>query len=168
MVIKPIRAGDTYKVAFIAPYDSSSYEPKLILNNAVNRYEKVGSGDFLVEITAAETALFVPSEYAYSLVVFNSTERHTVHSGFVQVLPDIAAQNAQLKSNNKLILEAIEATIKGVATLGQQQTSINGKSISRYSPDELLKLHVYFRKLIKQEENALKYGSGNRKIMVRF
>lgn len=168
MVIKDIRAGDTYKISFTADYDSSVFTPKLILNNQHKKYEKTGSGSFEITISAAETAEFLPGEYAYSLVMFSIDERYTIESGFLNIIGDLAAGETDSRTANKKILDAIEATIQGVASLGQQQTSINGRSIVRYSPDELLKLHSHFKRLVRQDESKAKYGTGNRKIMVRF
>lgn len=167
-MVKDIRAGDTYKLSFTAAYDSAVYTPKLLLNSATDRYEKTGSGSFDIELTAAETADFVPGEYAYSLVVFNNDERHTVKSGFLKVLPDLAREGADGRTNNQKTLAAIEATLQGVATLGQQQTNINGKSISRYSIEELIKLQDHFKRLVKQDANQERFGTGNKKIFVRF
>ena len=168
MVIKSIQSGDTYRASFTAPYDSSVYSPKLILNDGVNKYEKVGNGDFTISISAAETAAFVAGSYSYSLVLFSDTERVTIESGFVTVIANLESDGASTKNKFQIIVEAIDASVLGIATTAQRQTSINGRAIERFGPEELIVLRSKYAKLAVEEQRKLDGKPGNRKIYVRF
>lgn len=170
MVIdKSIQAGDTLKLEFTATdYDSATFTPYFVLSNATSNYSVTGSGDYEITLAASVTALWVAGEYTYTVYVSDGTDRYTIERGTVKVLPDITTGNVDARTTNKKILEAIEATIQGAATVGQQQTSINGRAIVRYSPDELLKMHSQFKRLVKEEEIKAKFGTTSKKIFVRF
>lgn len=169
MVIpKQIQAGDTLTIEFTADYDSATFIPNVVLTNASKTYTKAGSGEFEIVLTAAETALYTPGNYAYSVFVSDGTDRYTIESGFVDVKADLTAGITDARTSNRKILEAIEASIQGAATLGQLQTTINGRSIQRYTPEQLIKLHSHFKRLCKEEDSVSKFGTGNRKIFVRF
>lgn len=168
MVIKkPIRAGDTLKIEFTADHDSGTFTPYLALSNATNHYTATGSGDFEITVPFATTATWAAGSYTYSVYVSDGTEKHTIESGTVEVLPDLSAGAVDARTTNRQILDAIESTIQGHATTGQQSTSINGKSIARYTPDELLKLHKHFKRLVKEDEAKARFGSTTRKIYLR-
>jgi len=168
MVMKPIQAGDTFSIKFSGNYDPFIYTPKLLLNNGVNKYEKVGSGDFIINIPASETATYPPGEYAYSIVLFTSDERITVESGFTHVIADLVATGANTKNKFRIIVDAIDASVLGVATTAQKQTAINGRSIERFSPDELIVLRDKYLKLARIEERTVQGKSAIKKVYIRL
>jgi hypothetical protein len=168
MVVKSIQSGDTYTLEFSADYDSALYTPKLMLNDGVNKYEKVGTGDFEITITAAETALYAAGQYAYSLVLFNVEERITLESGFVTVIANLETTGANTKNKYQIIVDAIDASVLGLATSAQKQVTINGRAIERFTPDELIKLRDKYAKLAQTEQRNQNGKPANRKIYVRF
>ena len=166
--MKSIQAGDTFSISFCANYDASIYTPKLLLNNGVNKYEKVGSGDFIINIPAIETADYPPGEYAYSIVLFTSDERITVESGFTNVIADLVTDGASTKNKFKIIVDAIDASVLGVATTAQKQTAINGRSIERFSPEELIVLRDKYAKLAKIEDRNIQGKPSAKKVYIRL
>lgn len=169
MVInKPIQAGDSLTIEFTANFDSSVYTPKLILSGIADKYEKVGAGAFKIELSAAETALYVAGEYVYSIVLFSDDDRFTLETGRVHVLSDSDSAASDYRTQNEKTLANLEAAINGIATSGQLETSINGRSIKRMGAEELIKLHSYFTRKVKEEQNQAKFGKGNRLIKVVF
>ena len=168
MVIKSIQSGDTYSITFSADYDPALYAPKLLLNDGVNKYEKVGSGDFEITVSAAETAGFAAGEYAYSIVLFNQTERVTIKSGFLSVVANLETTGANAKNKYQIIVDAIDASVLGVASAAQKNVTINGRSIERFGPDELIQLRDKYAKLAIAEQSKIDGKPSNRKIYVRF
>lgn len=166
--MKPIQAGDTFTLSFSIDYDPSVYTPKLLINDGVNKYEKVGTGNFKIDITASETSEFAPGEYAYSIVLFSAEERITVESGFTKVIADLALNGANTKNKFQLIVDAIDASTLGIATAAQKNMTINGRSIERFGPDELIMLRNKYEKLAKQEERKQKGYAGNSKVYIRL
>lgn len=169
MVInKPIQSGDSLTIEFTAAYDSAVYTPKLILRGITNKYEKVGTGSFTIALTASETAAFDAGEYVYSIVLFSDDDRVTIETGRVNVLVDSSDAASDYRTQNEKTLANLEAAINGIATSGQLETSINGRSIKRMGAEELIKLHSYFTRKVKEEQNKAKFGKGNRLIKVVF
>lgn len=168
MVIKSIQAGDTYKLSFSADYDSALYTPKLLLNDGVNKYEKVGTGDYEITFTAAETAAFVAGEYAYSIVLFNQDERITLKSGFLTVIANLELAGSNAKNKYQIIVDAIDASVLGIASAAQKNVTINGRAIERFSPDELIQPRDKYAKLAVDEQSRIDGKPKNRKIYVRF
>lgn len=168
MVVTSIQSGDTYKVSFSADYDPAVYAPKLLLNDGVNKYEKVGSGDYEITITASETAAYPAGQYAYSLVLFSTDERITVESGFVTVIANLENDGASTKNKYQVIVDAIDASVLGLATAAQKQVTINGKAIERFTPEDLIQLRNKYEKLAKSEARRIDGQPANRKIYVRF
>ena len=73
--------------------------------------------------------------------------------GMLKIIPSLIVNPAQdLRSKYAIIVDAIEAQIAGVATLGQKHVQVNDKTIDKYSAAELLSLLNYFKgKLAEQE-----------------
>ena len=166
--MQPIQAGDTFNLCFSANYSASIYTPKLILNDGVNKYEKTGSGDFEIKIPAAETEQYSPGEYAYSIVLFSADDRHTIETGFTHVIADLASTGADSRNKYRKIVDAIDASVLGLATAAQKQVTINGRAIERFTPEELIVLRDKYAKLAQSEERAIKGLSPAKKVYVRF
>lgn len=168
VITKPIQAGDTVKLEFTADYDSATFIPHLVLSNRFKKYSITGEGSFEFNITSAQSADFEAGNYAYSIYVTDGVNRYTVESGFVEVKPDLTAGNIDGRSISQKSLDAILATIEGVATNAQQQMTINGRAITRYSIAELISLKREIEKDVRDEQRISKFGKGGKKIMVRF
>lgn len=162
VITKPIQAGDSRKITFTANYDSAIFTPKLVLSGIANKYEKIGTGAFEINLTATETANYVAGEYVYSIILFNNNERYTIETGRINVLADSSAAVGDYRTQNEKILAALEASILGIATSAQLETSINGRSIKRMDPEQLIKLHSHFKSKVREEQNLAKFGKGNR------
>lgn len=168
VISKPIQAGDTVKFSFEAEYDSATFTPHLVLNNRFKKYQVAGTGGFEINISASVSAEFEPGDYAYTIYFTDGTERYTFESGFVQVKPDLSAKVVDARSMSQKTLDAIQDTLHGTATHAQQQMTINGRAISRYSIAELIQLKKEIEKDVRDEQRAERFGVGGKKIMVRF
>jgi hypothetical protein len=119
-------------------------------------------------IAAATTAAYPAGRYLYRVRAVNGSTIYTIEEGWVEVAPDPAAAGTRdTRTWARRVLEALEATIEGKASQDQLSMSINGRAISRLSPEELLTWRDSMRAEVRAEESALASGRG-RTIRARF
>lgn len=73
--------------------------------------------------------------------------------GSCQIIPSLLVNPEQdLRGKYKIIVDAIEAQIAGVATSAQRRVQVADKSIDKYTADDLMKLLNYFQGKLDEEE----------------
>jgi hypothetical protein len=114
------------------------------------------------------TAAYKAGLYRWTAVVDDGTERVTLASGLVNVLPDPAKTGAGFdpRSHARKTLEAIEAVIEGRATKDQEEYTIGNRSLKRTPTKELLEFRDKYRADVAREDIAAGRQSG--KLVVRF
>ena len=124
--------------------------------------------DYVVEVAAATTAAYTVGVYHWQAYITRTSdsERVTVDSGTFEVIADRDNATTDPRSHIKIVLDAIQAVIEGRATKDQESYSIQGRSLSRTSIEDLLMLRDRYQTLHTQEENEVK-GTNN-KIRVRL
>lgn len=132
-----------------------------------------GDNSFLFEITALISTTYEAGEYSFKLVAVLGDDCWEIRQGRMVVLPNyIASVNGiDYRSHNKITLENIQATIRRGSIKGEKSYSINGKSVERYTWDELLKAEAKYKQYVLEEEKTerIKNGRGNSsKILARF
>lgn len=128
--------------------------------------------DYLVTLSAAQTAALPAGTYNLFGHVSNGSERYQVFASTIELKPNLAAMTTgDGRSDIKKKLDAIEAVIMGSATVDQQSLQINGRAISRYSmADKLLlrdRLKADYQKELQAEQFG-RTGINPRRIGVRF
>jgi len=110
----------------------------------------------------------VAGTYAYAIKATRVADAavRTVQNGSLQVLPDPASQD--VRTHAEKVLEAIEALIEGRATKDVSSYSIAGRSLTRMSPDELVKWRSHYRNEVAKQRNAGKPNGGRRITLARF
>ena len=136
-------SADSFAVNFANQYDSQ------VAAGADN-----GDSRWLVTITAANSSKFVSdSPYQWSAVVTEAGGNvHTVERGRIEVYSDYTDLQANdARTYWEKILDAIEAITLNKASDDQSSLAVGGRSLSRYSWDELMRLrnHAEYQ-LIKQ------------------
>ncbi len=131
----------------------------------------VASGD-THQITIDTTDLEV-GQYRYAKTVTDGSERFTLESGYINVEPDLAADTTGVdrRAYAEKALDAIEAVLAGKATQDQTSYSLNGRALSRYSPDELNAWRASLRIEVADLKAAVRIKSGgksHRNVRVRF
>jgi hypothetical protein len=136
--------------------------------------------DYTITITAATSVSWVSGIYSWQAYVYKEagdplaiTEKYTLESGQVQILPDItlATSATDLRSHAKKVLDAIEALLEGKATADVMSYSIAGRSLSKMNPEELIKWRSFYKTEYQRELEAegIARGEDNpRRIGVRF
>jgi hypothetical protein len=109
--------------------------------------------DHQVDLAAATTATWGAASYRWTAFVTNGTQRVTLASGAIQVLPDPTQATAATdpRSENQIILDAITAVLAGELTNPLAKYRINGREAERYSRMELLKLQTIYKHRVAVE-----------------
>lgn len=129
--------------------------------------------DFLLTLTTTDTDTLDPGDYAWIAKVSKDGELHTVASGNLTVLLDLADAAAahEARPHCKIMLDAIEAVLQGKAGEDVQSYSIQGRSLTRMSAEELETWRDKYRKEWRTYLRRLDRKNGKcvgRKIKVRF
>jgi hypothetical protein len=170
------RVGDTFKFKkWLTDYDPATDTLGYTLVNSDHIYEITctdnGDGYFLANVLPTVTRTWQPGTYAYQAHVTTGSDRFTVGSGTIKLLPDLTRGAVDTRSHVKITLDALEATLQGRATQDQLSYSINGRSISKIPATELIEWHSHYSALYRQEVQAERINNGAGKsnlVRVRF
>lgn len=106
-------------------------------------------------VPATTTANWVAGNYGYSIRATNavSGEVYEVESGTLNIAGNIeTATNSDYRSHAQKVLDAIEATIEGRASLDQERYRINNRELYRTPMADLLKLRAQYRNEVRHEK----------------
>jgi hypothetical protein len=179
-----LRAGDTiewdetvedylasagYTLAFVL----SKYGQPLITIAAT-----ADGDDYAISITPATSRPWVAGGYSWMAYVYKEgggliTEKHTIESGQVEILPDItqAAATTDLRSIAKKNLDIIEARLSGNTSPDVMNYSIAGRGVGKRSWDELKDMRAYWKTEYERELEADAIARGEdspRRVGIRF
>lgn len=126
-----------------------------------------------VVISAIDSDKFEPGDYAWAAFAVKGAERFRARSGRMAVRVNLQTvdQIFDPRSHVERVLDALKAMIEKKATRDQSSYSIEGRSLSRMSPEELLTWKSHYETLLKQEENAERIKQGlqtNNIVRTRF
>ncbi len=135
--------------------------------------------DYTISIPASTTRSWVAGTYSYQAYVYDMSgttsivEKYTVYDGSVIILPDLtqSLSTTDNRSHVKKVLDALEAVIEGKATSDALSYSIGGRSISKMTPEELIKWRSFYLTEYQRELDgeAIRRGEDSpRRIGVRF
>ena len=135
-----------------------------------------GDGTHLVNVAIVTTGAYAVGDYQWHAYVTKSGERYTVGKGRVKIKTDFAGQASGFdgRSHAQVMLDAIEARLQGRATDNQLDiisTALEGRSITRETTAELIKLRSFYKiefKKEKQAENLNKGLDAGGRILTRF
>jgi len=119
------------------------------------------SGIFTVSVSSSISAGYLPGLYSWSAIASLGTERVTLATGKLTVLPNPAAAAAgDQRSHARKVLEAIEAVLERRATEDHLSYTIAGRSLSKIPHAELFDLRQKYRALVIAEERAERLAQG--------
>ena len=177
-----IRAGDTVKVKradFSIDYPPTTFTAKFSarkIDAGGTTFSVTASnsdGAFLFDFTASNTANFTVGIYSYIVIVTDSSSnRVTVDEGKIEILENLdSTSTTELRSHAKIVLDKIESLLSGKADADVANYSINNRSLTKLSVDELLKWRDYYKaeylREIKLQRIKSGQGSGSN-VLVRF
>ena len=171
-------AGDTVKwiksLADYLPADGWVLTYALVRDGSQETITATDNGDatHAVTIAAATTAAYAVGMYSWQAYATKATERYQVDAGALEVLVDFASQATghDGRSLVKQTLDALEAVILGRASSDQLSIAIQGRSISRIAPTELLKWRDIYRAEYAAEKQRARIANGDAggRLLTRF
>ena len=112
-----------------------------------------------ISVAASTTDDWAPGDYRWTAYVTGgSSERYTVGTGTLTVLPDPAS--AVPTSHAVRTLALIEAALEGRIPRGLEQTIIDGQTLIRIPLPELSRLRDKYRAEVRAEHNAARIAAG--------
>ena len=121
--------------------------------------------------TATATASYSVDDYRFIITVEAGSDRVTVDEGTIKILSDLPNANVEQRTHAQIVLDKIETLLQGKADSDVANYSINNRSLTKMSPDELLKWRDYYKAEVLREKRIERaksgQGSGNR-ILVGF
>jgi hypothetical protein len=179
---KAVIAGDTLQwkrtdLGSDYPNDeySLSYEA-LLEGNGTTKISISASArgeDYLVSVAAATTATYTAGTYQWRAFITRDSDsaRISIGYGTWTVTQDAATGTADPRTHAKTMLDKIESLLEGKADSDVANYSIQGRSLSKLSVDELLTWRNYYKaevqKEIREERKRNNQGTGAL-IKVRF
>ena len=154
-----VAVGDTveWKISD-GDYPASTYTLSYALRNASGKIDitATASGeDHLVSEDTSTTGAWTAGTYDYQAYMTSATERFLYDTGQIIVLPDFSSNDTyDNRSHVKKVLDALEAVILSKASKDQLSYSIEGRSIARLSPTEIMEWRSVYRAMYKQELRA--------------
>lgn len=115
-----------------------------------------------VEVASATTAGYTAGTYAWQLYVTRTSDsqRLSLARGTWTVITNLSASTADPRSHAKKVLDAIEATIEGRASIDQMSYSIQGRTLARTPLADLIKLRDDYRAEYAAELNNERRAQG--------
>ena len=135
---------------------------------AIDFSSSAENDDHSFDIAAATTAEWTAGAYKYTALASDGTDRHTVESGNIEILPDPATQETfDGRSHAEIVLANIETVLEGKATADNLKYEINGRSLEKYPWSELVQMRSHYRAEVAAEKTAAA-GKKSNKVLVRF
>ena len=122
-------------------YSASSYTLKYVFVMDGATQDVTASDSNGAHAVAFDSAAWTAGEYKYQAYMIDAGEnRITYKRGYITAYPDYDSQTTGYddRSHVKKTLDAIEALLEGKASHDQMSYSIEGRSLSRMSIEELL------------------------------
>jgi hypothetical protein len=172
-------AGDRWqwnRTDLTADYPASVWTLTYYFTNQTNSFQIVAAAvgdEFAIDQSPATTAAFAAGAFAWEAYAANgSTDRQRVDKGTLVVLPNLAAAGStDRRSHARKMLDAIEALLENRAAKIDASYSINGRSLSRLSPEELGAWRDKYKAEVAREKRAERIAAGlghSGKIRARF
>jgi hypothetical protein len=126
------------------------------------------SDSHLFAIAASTTAEWTAGKYKYTTLVSDGTDRYTVETGNIEILPDPSELTTHDgRTHAEIVLENIESVLEGKATADNLKYEINGRSLEKYPWGDLIKMRSHYRAEVATEKTAAA-GKKTNKVLVRF
>lgn len=162
MVPSKLIIGDAIKiVSTINGYDPTLYGMQIKFGGPVSGLSldvAYDNGYWNLNIPSSVTELWTPGIYNWVLMatIFNNTtqsvDRYTIQSGQSEfVLRADLNTETDVRTHARKVLDNIEAVIENRATSDQSAYTINGRSLTRMTIDELIKLRAYYKEIVNKE-----------------
>ena len=163
---------------------SDDYPNTLYTANYVARIAQGGSSeiqlpstvygeDYLFTVDSETSTDFVAGYYHWQLEIVRISDgnRIVIERGSFTAIADLDVNGADPRSHAEIMVDKIQTILEGKADSDVSSYSINGRSLTKFSPSELLEWRDYYKKKFAKEKRAEMVALGkktNSTILMRF
>ena len=131
------------------------------------------NGTYVFEVDSVTSAGYTAGFYHWQLEVTEtaSSNRVVIERGTFTAVEDLDVNGADPRSHAKIMITKIESILQGKGDADVSSYSIQGRSLTKLSYQELIQARDYFRKEYakeRQKERALAGENTGATILVRF
>jgi len=131
------------------------------------------NGTYVFEVDSVTSAAFVAGFYHWQLEVTEtaSSNRVVIERGTFTAVEDLDVNGADPRTHAEIMITKIESLLQGKGDADVSSYSIQGRSLTKLSYQELIQARDYFRKEYakeRQKERALAGETTGATILVRF
>ena len=128
---------------------------------------------YTISVASSTTTSYTKGNYTYQEYITKtaSSERLVLNKGVVAVKSNLDADTGDPRSHNRIVFDALEATLENRASIDQMSMSIAGRSLSRMSPEELRGWYSEYKHLVLNEDKVSRRSKGEatgNQIKVKF
>ena len=118
--------------------------------------------DYLASVAAATTAGYTSGVYHWQAYItrISDSERVTVDSGTFEVVANRDASATDPRTHAKTMVDKIESLLEGRAVADVSSYSIQGRSLTKLSIEELIKWRNYYKRELLQQEKKERRKNG--------
>ena len=156
---------DTHTMRFVARIATGANSEIIVTATA-------SDNDYLFTAASSVTADYDVGHYHYQLEIERDSDsnRIVVDRGEIDVLTDFD-NNVDPRFHAEIMLSKIETILQGKADSDVSSYSINGRSLNKFNPNELLEWRDYYKREVAahKRKEAIKHGRATRAtILGRF
>jgi len=131
------------------------------------------NGTYVFEVDSATSALYVAGFYHWQLEVTKTAtgDRVVIETGTFTAVEDLDVNGADPRTHAEIMIGKIESILQGKADADVSSYSINGRSLTKLSYQELVDARDYYRKEYiteRRTEDARNGVRSSQTILVRF
>lgn len=128
---------------------------------------------YLFTVSSETSASFVAGVYHWQLEITQTAtgNRIVIDRGAFEAIIDLDDNQADPRGHAEIMLAKIETILEGKADADVSSYSINGRSLSKLSPQELMEWRDYYRREVNAHNRKEKLRRGKRTnstILMRF
>lgn len=155
-----------YSVTYVSRISSGGGSHEFQVSGAAD------GNDYLFTITSTASASFDLGHHHWQLEVTRTSdsERIVIQTGSWDIITDLD-NNVDPRSHSEIMLDKIETVLQGRADADVLSYSINGRSLSKIPPSELVEWRDYYRReaSLEHKEDHVRNGRAHGgTIKVRF
>ena len=131
------------------------------------------NGTYVFEVDSSTSANYVAGFYHWQLEVTKTStgDRVAIETGTFTAVEDLDVNGADPRTHAEIMITKIQTILEGKADADVSSYSINGRSLTKLSYEELVDARDYYRKEYITERRTEDARNGNRSsqtILVRF
>lgn len=164
---------------FLTDYPPSLYSAEYVAritgggNTEIKLPATEYSDKYLFTISSATSATFAAGVYHWQLEIVQTAtgNRIVIDRGSFEAIIDLDDNQADPRGHAEIMLAKIETILEGKADADVSSYSINGRSLSKLSPQELMEWRDYYRKEVNAHNRRERIRRGkptNSTILMRF